>query len=307
MQTAQERIRELFTNRLAAGESLLNGLLSHLSVKAFQKKNPDVPVDAYRRSIPKLDQYIREQENCAKCGGLDTCKNFFAGYHSELIAEEGRLDLRMKQCNRLVAYEEMKKRQSLFKIHRIPQSVMSATFETIDLDGRTNIIEQVMDYCGSFENGTPKKGLYLYGTFGVGKSHIAAAMANHLVRTGIDSFMVYVPDFVREANESIQDKTTGKLMSSLKKVKLLILDDIGAENMSAWFRDTILGSVLQHRMGNDLPTIFTSNLTLDELENHMAYTTKGGREPVKATRIMERIKHYVKPIHVTGRNRRANN
>ncbi len=42
--------------------------------------------------------------------------------------------------------------------------------------------------------------------------------------------------------------------------------------------------------------VITSNLDLDELEDHLAHSDKGGIERLKAKRIMERIRHYVDVI-----------
>lgn len=52
------------------------------------------------------------------------------------------------------------------------------------------------------------------------------------------------------------------------KLDLLLLDDIGAETVTNWSRDEILGTILQYRMENNLSTFITSNLNISELEGH---------------------------------------
>ena len=89
----------------------------------------------------------------------------------------------------------------------------------------------------------------------------------------------------------------------IKKVPLLLLDDIGAENCSNWSRDEVLGPILQYRMENHLPTFFTSNLTLEELENSLAMTSNGV-DKVKARRIVERIKQLTTDLELISKNRR---
>ncbi|HFK9986324.1 TPA: primosomal protein DnaI, partial [Enterococcus faecium] len=49
---------------------------------------------------------------------------------------------------------------------------------------------------------------------------------------------------------------------------------------------------------------FSSNFTMDELEQHLSVTQRGDEEPLKAKRIMERIRYLTKEIEMTGRNRR---
>jgi hypothetical protein len=67
------------------------------------------------------------------------------------------------------------------------------------------------------------------------------------------------------------------------------LDDIGAESNNDWIRDNILQVILQYRMQENLPTFFTSNLTMDELEMRLAMTKKGMKlGPAK--RVMERVR-----------------
>ena len=56
-------------------------------------------------------------------------------------------------------------------------------------------------------------------------------------------------------------------------------------------------------MDSSLPTFFTSNLTLDELETHLA-TTKNGVDVVKARRIIERIKQLTEELELISENRR---
>ena len=56
-------------------------------------------------------------------------------------------------------------------------------------------------------------------------------------------------------------------------------------------------------MEEKLPTFFTSNLSLKELEEHLAMTSKNV-EKVKARRIIERIKYLTSEIKIVGANRR---
>lgn len=65
----------------------------------------------------------------------------------------------------------------------------------------------------------------------------------------------------------------------------------------------MLGPILQYRMQNHLPTFFTSNLTLEELETSLSITSSGV-DKVKARRIIERIKQLTLPMELIGKNRR---
>lgn len=272
----------------------------------FRRENPDLTEDVFHRSVTPLFQFIQERKNCRSCSDLNQCPNLVKGYQSELKRHGNYIDLRMKPCHKLLTKEEQDKQRKLISSHYIPSNILSATFESMVLDeGRIDAIEAAIQFCDQFSKGGSKKGLYFYGAFGVGKSRIAASIAQELVVHGVDSLMIYVPMFMSEIKESIRDGMIQEKLDALKRATVLILDDIGAESLTPWIRDEILGAILQHRMVERLPTVFTSNYDLKELEDHLAYSNKGGIEHTKAKRIMERILHSVEVYKVVGPNRRT--
>lgn len=275
------------------------------AVAAFRQENPDLTEVTFRRSAAPLHQFIQERNNCRRCPGLDRCPNLVQGYRPELERHGDYIDMRMGPCDKRLAQEEQNRQRQLIRSHYIPADILNATFETMTLDQeRSKPIEAAIQFCEQFTEGRPKKGLYFYGAFGVGKSRIAAAIAQELVLYGVDSLMIYVPEFMREIKESIRDGMIQTKLDTIKKATVLILDDIGAETLTPWTRDEILGAILQYRMAEGLPMVFTSNYDLKELEDHLAHSDKGGVERTKAKRIMERIRYYVDVYLVKGPNRR---
>ena len=149
---------------------------------------------------------------------------------------------------------------------------------------------------------TVTKGLYIYGKFGVGKSYLLGALANELAARHIHSVVVYVPEFLREMKQAIQDQSLPEKVDFVKKAPVLMQDDIGAETMSSWTRDEIIGTILHYRMSEQLPTFMSSNFNYEELQHHLSYTQRGEKEVVKAGRIMERIKALTIPVALRGKN-----
>ena len=92
-------------------------------------------------------------------------------------------------------------------------------------------------------------------------------------------------------------------MSLAQKTPLLLIDDIGAEKVTSWARDEILGTILQSRMNNLLPTFFTSNLNIQELETHLSLINES-EDKVKARRIIERIQQLTDDMELISVNRR---
>ena len=92
------------------------------------------------------------------------------------------------------------------------------------------------------------QGLYIYGAFSTGKTYILGCIANELARNNIKSLIIYFPDLVVELKSAIGTPRFEELLNHLKSVDVLLLDDLGSENMTPWLRDEILGPVLNYRL-----------------------------------------------------------
>ena len=182
--------------------------------------------------------------------------------------------------------------------------ISNARMKGIDINdkNRVKVIKWLKNFYDSFEKVNTLKGLYLHGSFGSGKTYLIAALLNELEKNKDASIeIVYFPEVLRNMKEDFslaQDK-----VNYYQNVDILLIDDIGAEKVTEWGRDEILGTILQYRMNNKLTTFFTSNLTIEELENHLA-TTKNSEDKVKARRIIERIKQLTEDMELVSINRR---
>ena len=185
-----------------------------------------------------------------------------------------------------------------------PLSIKNASMKDIDLTDkkRKDVIKWINNFYKEYQKDGNIKGLYLHGSFGSGKSYLIAALFNELSKLGVKSIIVYYPELLRSLKESFNDDFEDR-MYKLKTTDLLLIDDIGAESVSPWSRDEILGTILQYRMDAKLPTFFTSNLNREELISHLAYT-KNGVDMVKAKRIIERINQLTVDMELISENRR---
>lgn len=260
------------------------------------------------RSLAKLYEFHRQHSNCLNCRGLDQCMNVMPGYSPELVVVHGAVDVMYERCPLKEKDDEEQKQRQLFESMYIPKEMLNVRFSDLDVDPqRIEAIDAAEKYVNEFEPGKTKHGLYFYGDFGVGKTFITCAIANELALSKkVKSMIVYTPDFFRELKHSIGQDTFHEKLNYIKTVPLLILDDIGSETISTWIRDDVLGAILQYRMMEGLPTLYTSNYDYDGLEDHLAYSEKSGTELLKAKRIMERIRHYTIPQYIGGANRREN-
>ena len=84
----------------------------------------------------------------------------------------------------------------------------------------------------------------------------------------------------------------------LKDVDVLMLDDLGSENMTSWLRDEILGPVINYRLMENKPVFISSNIKPGDLEEHLAID-KAKENVLKARRIISRLNDMVDCIDMS--------
>jgi len=108
----------------------------------------------------------------------------------------------------------------------------------------------------------PAGWIYIHGTPGCGKSHIAAAIANTLSSNGHEVIYRSMPAMVDYMRDAMKNGTIETVYQLLTKADVVIFDDIGSESKSEYV-DSVVFRLINCRV--DLPTVFTSNLDVPEL------------------------------------------
>jgi len=252
----------------------------------------------------KLERTVRELNNCENCKHLFECKNEIEGFVYYPEKYDDRLSFNFVAC-KYKKKELKKENENKSVLYEMPKEIKNASMKDIDINDKNRVkaIKFLKDFYDKY--GVKNvKGCYLHGSFGCGKSYLVAALLNELSKKNAKVIMMYYPEMLRKLKESFNESDAfANYMRDLKSVDLLLIDDIGAETVTPWNRDEVLGTILQYRMDNNLPTFFTSNFTLDELEVHFA-NSNNKDDLVKSRRIMERIKYLTEDIEIISENRR---
>lgn len=110
--------------------------------------------------------------------------------------------------------------------------------------------------------------LVLEGTYGCGKTHLAAAIANERLNRGDLVLFITAPDLLdhlRSTYGPSSEISYDQMFERIRGSQLLILDDLGAENPSPWAQEKLF-QLLDHRYTHKLPTVITTNIDMDAFD-----------------------------------------
>ncbi|MDR0300239.1 MAG: primosomal protein DnaI [Streptococcaceae bacterium] len=269
-------------------------ILMNYDVADFILKN-QLSDEQVANGLSKLNEYVKEIEKFSESK---------SNYMPVLVVSDGLIDVSYRETDILMKRRQQRDISQRVSMVGLPQTLKNASWQRDVYDqianrdkGRMQAIRAIHEFIlkGNVEHA---KAIYLYGDFGVGKSFLLAAMVNALAEQGVHSQMLHYPTFISQPNFAAAEQ-----VDEIKISELLVIDDIGGEINTAWSRDNILQVILQYRMDNVLPTFFTSNYSLKDLEERLAQTSQG-IDSWAAKRVMERVKFLTQEIHLEGENRR---
>lgn len=144
-----------------------------------------------------------------------------------------------------------------FSLDYYPKEAISAPSGKIIIPYKQ--MQQVFQYCKAYaESFSPKsKSLIMLGSAGLGKTHLACAIANDCIKKG---FTVMYASSQQLFTQIEQARFTDEdIIGDIISCDLFILDDLGAENITA-YSNSVFYNIVNTRMINSSPCIYTTNL-----------------------------------------------
>ena len=296
-------------------KSNLNDILDEAYQEALQNESfknfvskIKLPKEELKKYTSLLEESNKEYSNCQNCKNILECKNKLEGFAYLPKVNDKNLEFSYRACKYKKKMDKENKYHENTFLYNIPEEIKNASMAKIYKTdkARYNTIIWLTEFIKKYKENKKQKGLYLCGNFGSGKSYLIAAMLNELAKDGVQSAIVFWPEYLNDLKSSFSSQIKTEFKTKYEKIKkapLLLIDDIGAESVTSWSRDEILCPILQYRMEENLPTFFTSNLDLKALEAHLSLTSKGD-EIIKAGRIISRIKQLSEYQELISKNLR---
>ncbi|HHX43658.1 MAG TPA: ATP-binding protein [Chloroflexi bacterium] len=118
----------------------------------------------------------------------------------------------------------------------------------------------------------PKGWLVFTGSYGSGKTHLAAAIANYRLEQGLPVLFIVTPDlldYLRASYAPNSPSSYNERFEQVRTIELLVLDDLGTQNATPWAAEKLY-QLLNYRYNAGLPTVITTNQSIEAMDPRLS-------------------------------------
>ena len=238
------------------------------SLKPLHLTNKEV-----RDNVGKLHDYQEDFNTCKACPGFDKCPKKNKHISISVYKEGGYIETRSEPCEKLLKEIEI---ESKYLAKDFVPEWRNSRLKNLDLsENRRPLIKEFVN----ITKGKSNKWLFVKGNHKVGKSFVLVTFANEFVELGLGKVAVInaAKQFKNLADIAYSDKEGFKsTIELLSTVPLLVIDEFGQEYKNEFIRDQIVIPVLNARAHSELPTFFSSEFTIKEMQQLYSIGKNGG-------------------------------
>lgn len=255
----------------------------------FDKMGSTGHIEPQEGMFVDKDGWVR----CKVCGELREHElKQFPGHFVPCICACGRARRADEAIQRRES-EQMRQAKELYKFSAMDEAKRSATFANAtindDVKRAFGVAKSYVEHWPSILRGDEPykdmRGLLFYGPTGTGKSYVAACIANELLAQAVPVLVTSITRLVGNKDDELAET-----LRAMRKAKLLVLDDLGAERGTDYRLEQVY-NVIDSRYDSRLPMVITTNLTMDQMKTGV---------DARYNRIWERIRSTCYPVKMAG-------
>ncbi|MFL6416262.1 MAG: ATP-binding protein [Bryobacteraceae bacterium] len=128
-------------------------------------------------------------------------------------------------------------------------------------DSLNTAVRVISGYFREFPPPSDPRGLLIWGSNGIGKTHLAVAAFRRILDQGVEGrFINYqgLLELIRSGYDKAFGESRTQKYVEIEQVPLLLIDDLGANRITDWVKDTVT-HLISFRHDHQLPTIVTTN------------------------------------------------
>lgn len=177
------------------------------------------------------------------------------------------------EAQALLKQQQQEKINSLIAKSGLAERFKVRTFETFqETPENKNALVLCRKLVEHFD--AAEKGIMLTGDVGRGKTHLAAAIANELLKrlyTVVFGNITNIISLIRSTYNG-GEVTENEILDTLGKVDLLVIDDVGKENDSSYTKSLVY-QIINRRYEDNKKVVITTNLNTAGLQHKFGEAT----------------------------------
>ena len=232
-----------------------------------------------------IDTDDKMHKQCKFCGKLLDLKNYMPLYENNYIENIataysrcncGETNKIWKRYDEFIEKEKLrefnlKQIAKLFQNNNLGKRQLNSTFENYKITNKNKkAYDNAKKYANKLINRATDKGLFITGTYGVGKTYLASCIANEVIKnkiTVVFGTLIQLLDYIKDTYKD-SDMSDKEYLNLYYSVDLLIIDDLGKEKPTEWVLEKLF-LIVNNRYNNYLPIVITTNYNRNQLRERL--------------------------------------
>lgn len=213
----------------------------------------------------------------------------------ELPSYEVRLQ---QEIDKLFNNNKESKLKKLLDYSNLGERFFDKTFASYQVNNNNiKAFETAKRFVQNFETANSRgTGIIFYGSYGVGKTHLACSIANELIKmqkSVIFGSTIKLLGIIKKSYKNESEEDESKIISEFINCDVLIIDDLGKEKPSEWGLEKLY-YIINERYEHNKPIIITTNFSENQLID--IFTVEKNKSSIEA--IISRLKEICLSIEI---------